>query len=948
MKTTILLLSLLLFALYSVNAQIDPSIPTPKDLADLKDNIKVVTKERLSDGTIVIRYIDKQGRTIQRRTHPSKPNEKQEWDEANPPQKATEPSQQGIGAARTSGPGEVKAATDAPQDTTIKGSLGYPPPSALPKSDPPSSPMDDVKKGAEGVIPKPSQPATPTSVLKDAAKAAEEILDDILDALSNLDILSTTGTGETTGNIANIEVKNTGETPITVIPQTAYIPSSGQYQPYISFIPGITIPPGVTTTIPVSGYCVDVHKPPVSNGDPMPPLTSWIPVGNPNTPIPEGSAQIIPVVPVMPFEPVDIPGILNSPEYKFIPHVPADGPIITWPGTDVPVGGTFVAGETPQHFAPVIVKAYEEITSAVKTIQNNDEYSTPFSPDSVKEYEALTQNVIWIFAAELSGGEYKKDDFATNLYKQFESTTGRTVASLPAEQKEKIDSGVDDFWNVFTAVGVEAKVISNPETTEPPPPELIKDGECILKEEIKDTKQMLDYAIAETGTKGKNEKVKEAFKKAIEEAAGLMSSSTGSDTVDVGFCTPQMPASAWSLYFPHVVAGQANASAFAVDMKNPLESAWTTDPLQTKADGNRVVILTHVMDDDCKSTLVGINFAKVRAASGLKASLGNIEALQVINFVGEIAIDIVIQRGKGTFTKLSKYLAEKTKDMAKDAAKDFIKSELEKFNNEWKGKTDEEAEKSMDELLKEIKEGDDGGDPVAEGEEFLNDWLAEMLIEGDGIDPEEKIEGDLLDKIDSPIDWSPIQTNTYAIGEGSLDVYVDGDHGVAKAASGVRYKREGLESAEEAEKGGGVVCDAGLASHATSGSITLKTFGKTGSWAGATGEGIISTGHGIAISTLESFNGMYAIAICECPDGTSYETFSSITAYSVEDNMTGIWVSMFDRLMNDVADQLDKDIQNAGNASKSLPKGTADKVQKGLENAARQAAQSILPCGVAE
>lgn len=308
----------------------------------------------------------------------------------------------------------------------------------------------------------PEEKGKDTASIAAGSTMAVRMNPDYSNQFNNLNITAK-GTGQTTGNIANLEVENTGKTPIKVIPQTVYIPSGGQYQPYIAIIPGTTLSPGEKSIIPISGYCADVHQPPVSNGDPMPPIEKWIPVGDPNAPIPEGSVNIISAIPVLPFNSGDIPGILNSPEYKSTPPMNSDTPVsITWPGTDTPVGGTLVPGENPKQFAPVIVKVLEEVTEAVDVIQRSGEHTTPFSADTVKEEQALIQNVIWIYTAELSGNEYEKDDFGTNLHKQFENTTGRTVASLPEEQKEKIDEGIDDFWNVFTAVGVEAKVLSTP------------------------------------------------------------------------------------------------------------------------------------------------------------------------------------------------------------------------------------------------------------------------------------------------------------------------------------------------------------------------------------------------------------------------------------------------------------------------------------------------------
>lgn len=766
------------------------------------------------------------------------------------------------------------------------------------------------------------------------------------------------GTGQTTGHIATLTVTNRGNEAITVAGQMFYIPSDGKYQSYIGRIPpGITIGPGETREIPVHGYCLDVHKPAVPLGEEMPPADTFIPVGTPSVPTTPGGPVTVPVLPgtpVNPFEPGMIPTIAESPGFK--PKIPSStpGPVITYPGTTIPVGGTFDPRKDPRTFAPIAARLVEVIETATTVIQRDPHHKTPFANDPQREREAIIQQTIWICTSTLKGEPYTKDDFAGRVYDQFRDNTGVAVANLPEEQKEQVDSGITDFWSTFMATGAEAKVlkedapgitISGPGDDTPPaeedipPPEEVATG-CEATEEVKDTGPKLDYAIADTGTKKKNEEVLEAFKAAIEEAAGIISDAKKREDVDVEFSTPEMPASAWSIYFPHVVAGRANATAMAVDLQNPLESAWTTEPIKTKADGSRTVILTHALGDGCTSTMIGVNLAKVRASSGMDATLGNIEALKVLNFVGEVAIDIVVQKGKGTFKKLSKYLKEKTEDMAKDAAKEFIKEELKKLGKELEGKTEEEAEQTMEELLEQIKSGEE----EPEDSEFLEDWLAEYLVEGDDFNPAEKIADDIIDNFDSPIDWAPIKTNTYALAEGSLDIWVQGNHDKAAAASGVRYKRKELEAEEEAVKGGGVYCKHARTSAVTSGKITLKTEGKTASFAGATGEGIISTGHGMATATLESFNGMFVIAICECPDGILYDTYSSTTGFSNDGIMTSVWNRVFENLMNEVVDQFGKDLEGMPQHQRRVSKEMVSKVQEGLENAAGRAAKTILPC----
>lgn len=272
--------------------------------------------------------------------------------------------------------------------------------------------------------------------------------------------VTATGTGRTTGHIATLSVDNPTQSYLVTSPQSVFIPSDGQYQPYVGTIPGTLLPPGITN-IPVDGYCADVHTPPVPNENPMPSLDTWIPVGVPEDFIEGDDFPIIATTPIPPFVPEDIPDIINTPGFTPVPPDPEQDIILTWPGTDIPVGGTLDPDEDPTVFAPVIVKVMEEVEAAAESITESGILTTPFSPDPPRQIQASIQQVVWIFAAGITGEEYGKTDFTDKVYEQFEDNSGNAVTTLPEEQKEKLDSGVDDFWDVFTAVGVEAKVISD-------------------------------------------------------------------------------------------------------------------------------------------------------------------------------------------------------------------------------------------------------------------------------------------------------------------------------------------------------------------------------------------------------------------------------------------------------------------------------------------------------
>ena len=768
-------------------------------------------------------------------------------------------------------------------------------------------------------------------------------------------VVSTRGTGRTTGHIITLSVRNDGSTDVIIAAGTYFIPSYKNYQSYVGYLPGdVVIPAGSTVDIPLTGYCVDGHKPPAPLDEPVAPFKDWVLIGLPSdfdvpgtTSGPPGDVSVVTLVPthiVPPFEPGDVPGIIDAPGFTPKTQNPESEMTPVWPGSDTPVNGTLDIDKNPVDFAPVVVAVVETIDSAAEVILTSGIFPTPFTADPPREKDAVTQQTIWVTMGVLTGDEYEKDDFSGNVYEQFESNTGIGVDAIPEEDKNKLDSGVDQFWDAFMATGAQAKVLKSDEYPNPPitvtaPVALTTTSEfvsdCLLEERVSDTGVDLDVDIAETGSAEKNKEVLEAFRAAVEEAADLARESEGADSVDISFASPEMPASAFSLYFPHVVGARANAAAFEIDLENPANSAMTTKPIATHAEGVHIVKLTHILDPDCKSIIVGVNIAKVRAMSNVDG-INSPEILDWVNEVGKFAIDFLVSRGRGTAKSLGKYLKKKVKDLPKDQAKKVIKDELERISKEMSGKSDEEIDQSMEELIKDIEDGEeDEGD-----EEFLYDWMAELMVEKDKVNPVDKVISDLTPE---PIDFAPIKTNTYAIAKGQLDIWVEDNHGVAKSESGAQYKRDEFESKEKAEKGGGTFCGQAIRSEVTSGEIELRTKGTSDTEAAATGEGFIDTGHGRATATIESFNGLFAIAICECPDETSWTPFMSVTSFSNDDIMSGIFPKIFESVMAEVSDKVDKDINALGNGEK-LPNGYDKELQKLMEEHAARAARSILKC----
>jgi len=294
-----------------------------------------------------------------------------------------------------------------------------------------------------------------------------------------------TGTGRTTGHIANLTVQNPTDRAVTVqfgprapsAPGTAlFIPSSGQYQPYvIPYLPPVALAPGETKTIPVQGYCVDVRLPPVPDGGGLPPVNTWVSSG---LPIPEpGNPAGSPLTVTMPTraaptlsQALDILPAATKPGTSLNVGCP-DGllaPLPTIPGTDTPLPAPVPFDKYPAVAIPLLLDAINRIIHTYDELQAKGVITTPFERDPNKQREAVIQQTFWIYSASLRGEPYEKHDFRANTIRQFEQNTGRTFAQIPQPQQEKMDEGVDDFWDSFEAVGAEAKIL--PRAPEPPKP----------------------------------------------------------------------------------------------------------------------------------------------------------------------------------------------------------------------------------------------------------------------------------------------------------------------------------------------------------------------------------------------------------------------------------------------------------------------------------------------
>jgi hypothetical protein len=250
-------------------------------------------------------------------------------------------------------------------------------------------------------------------------------------------VFNSISTGRTSGHIANLTIKNPTDQREKVDIGGCYIPSSGQYQPYIvPKLASISIPPHGELTIPVKGYCVDIFLPPVPQGEPLIPIDKWVMPG---------------------------PLAVNWQPEVSKGWVISEQSNATIPGQQKPLGHVININEHPKEAAPVLLEAINRITESYDELQGDGNVTTPFSGNIEKERESVIQQTFWIYSSELTGRPYKVTDFAKNTAEQYEAATGKKLKDMPEPEQEEMVDGIADFWVTFQAVGAEAKVLKSDE-----------------------------------------------------------------------------------------------------------------------------------------------------------------------------------------------------------------------------------------------------------------------------------------------------------------------------------------------------------------------------------------------------------------------------------------------------------------------------------------------------
>ncbi|HPQ98390.1 MAG TPA: Ig-like domain-containing protein [Saprospiraceae bacterium] len=266
------------------------------------------------------------------------------------------------------------------------------------------------------------------------------------------ELLLALGTGQSSGHIATLYIKNEAPESVRLQPATYYIPALRGFQSYVGSLDDVTtIGPDTVQSIPLYGYCTDVHRAPAPGGMAMS-IADWILVSAASD---SALTTLQPGPRVKPFSGVDREAL----SFSGTPKTNTEAPAICWPDNHQQIGVMINPDADAKSSAALIVMMVQQIEAQVPIMQSNSSLVTPYHGMPEAERLGVTQHAIWLSIGALTGKAYTLEDFTKSMNKLWREQAG----DLPADEKMAGDQALEKtlpvIWQQFVTVAQAAGVI---------------------------------------------------------------------------------------------------------------------------------------------------------------------------------------------------------------------------------------------------------------------------------------------------------------------------------------------------------------------------------------------------------------------------------------------------------------------------------------------------------
>lgn len=251
------------------------------------------------------------------------------------------------------------------------------------------------------------------------------------------------GTGQTTGHVMDLIVTNPGGVSVKVNLGPWLIPGKGDYQGYV--IPAAyqaLIPPLGSVTLSLNGYCTDVFKQALPNGEWGPDFRAWVSAGS--------------------GEQVPGPGWSPDSAYQAGGEGPSTALHLSFPGTRKKFPFRIDVQLFPKESANLLIDAVRRLEDSYHRLEAMAKLPALKGLSAEEKMHTFVQQGLWVFAAQLGGKYYTEADFALQYLEEAEQRFNhlRTIFSPAARQQVALQA--EDIWHGVQLVGLEARLFTPP------------------------------------------------------------------------------------------------------------------------------------------------------------------------------------------------------------------------------------------------------------------------------------------------------------------------------------------------------------------------------------------------------------------------------------------------------------------------------------------------------
>ncbi|TNE53113.1 MAG: hypothetical protein EP344_15035 [Bacteroidetes bacterium] len=251
-----------------------------------------------------------------------------------------------------------------------------------------------------------------------------------------------TGSGQMTGHIATVRLKNESTGTAEVFLAPALIPAIDSTQGYV--VPGvylIKLRPGQDTAVQLMGYCTDPNRPPADSGQVLTDPKYWG--------LEYLSRHFVPGDPLL-----LVRGFRPLPDT--VPYY------FTFPGTSDTVNAQLDFDRYPGSGANLVVDAARAIEQAYDSLYQAGSIQTPYAAWPERQRNAVIQQALWHALGALRGIPYQLPEFQAALYRQYAREAGREPDTFSDTVREQLTQDVQQFWTAFEVVCRAAQVTLEP------------------------------------------------------------------------------------------------------------------------------------------------------------------------------------------------------------------------------------------------------------------------------------------------------------------------------------------------------------------------------------------------------------------------------------------------------------------------------------------------------